>query len=124
MEEQSERDASSTEDLTRQLERTVSDLRTLAETMGAVPGGSAPRAATRRQMIVSSVVLFIVVAAVSWFIWEHWHSVVALGAPLVWVVSHSLRWRRGRRPVLTEPSERITSVVTERERDGGQPGGQ
>jgi hypothetical protein len=105
MEEQPPGDTSSAADLAAQLERAATDLHALAETIGAVPAGSALRVATRRQLIVSSVVTVILVVAVSWFILRHWHSLVALVAPLVWVVSHSIRWRRGRRPVLPGPRD-------------------
>jgi hypothetical protein len=122
MEGHPERDGSSPEDFTQQLERTVSDLRTLAETIGAVPAGAEPRVVTRRQLVVTSVVLLILAAAVSWFVWERWHSVFALVAPLVWVVSHSRCWRRGRAPLLTERSARITrGLAAEREQDGANP---
>ena len=110
------------EDLAGQLKRTVSDLRTLAETIGAVPAGAAPRVATRRQLLVTSVVLLILVAVVSWLIWERWHSLLALVAPLVWAVSHSRRWRRAPSPLLTELSERITGgLAAEREQAGANP---
>jgi uncharacterized membrane protein YdbT with pleckstrin-like domain len=114
--ERQEKEASATDDTAAQLERTFADLRSLAETVGAVPAGSATRVATRRQLVATSVVSFVVVAAICWFIWDHWHSVVALVAPLVWIIGHSLRWRRGRKPVLEEMSERVSEAANQRQK--------
>jgi hypothetical protein len=81
-------------DVAEQLQRTFADLEVLGESVGALPVGSAPRVASRRERITSSVVVLVGAAAVSWFVWDYWHSVFAAFAPLVWIVGYSLRWRR------------------------------
>jgi len=81
------------EDIAAQLERTAADLRTLGEQLGAVqPGGSAPM--TRRRATVMFTVTVAVALLVAWFIWTHWHSVLAAAAPLLWIFGHGWRWRR------------------------------
>jgi hypothetical protein len=81
-------------DVSEQLQRTFADLQALGESVGALPAGSAPRVASRRELITTSVIVLVGAVALSWFVWDHWHSVFAAIAPLVWIVGHSLRWRR------------------------------
>jgi hypothetical protein len=81
-------------DVSEQLQRTIADLQALGESVGALPAGSTPRVASRRELIATSVVMLVGAVLLSWFVWVHWHSVFAAIAPLVWIVGHSLRWRR------------------------------
>ena len=80
-------------DIARQLDKTAADLRTLAEQLGAVrPGSSKPVSPRRATMTFVTVVVLAILAA--WFIWDHWHSLLAATAPLIWIFGHGWRWRR------------------------------
>jgi Flp pilus assembly protein TadB len=86
----------STEEVAEQLAKTTADLRTLGEQLGAIPHASSRVMTLRRARIIFLLVV-VVAMLVGWFLWEQWHSLLAAFAPLVWIVGHSLRWRRRRR---------------------------
>ena len=77
----------------RQLEKTAADLRTLAEQLGAIPPGPAKQISQRRATI-TFVAVIALAALTAWFIWDHWHSLLAATAPLIWIFVHGWRWRR------------------------------
>ena|SRR5215470_3989283 len=76
----------------RQLDKTAADLRTLAEQLGAIPDGSPRAISPRRAKITFAVVVALAVLG-SWFVWAHWHSLLAAAAPLIWIFVHAWRWR-------------------------------
>jgi len=82
------------EDVGRQLETTAGDLRALAEQVGAIPPGTAPRTISPRRAQVTFAAVVTLAALAGWFVWEHWHSLLAATAPLIWVAAHGWRLRR------------------------------
>lgn len=102
------------DDVAAQLQRTFADLRTLGESVGAVPIG-APSAASRRRLWTSTIVVGVAAAATGWFIWDYWHSLFALVAPLVWIVGRSRRRRLGSGSLSDRLSARIDEQATHAE---------
>jgi hypothetical protein len=78
----------------RQLEKTAADLRTLAEQLGAIAPGPAKPISQRRATITFVAVVGLAALA-AWFIWDHWHSILAATAPLIWIFAHG--WRHTRK---------------------------
>jgi hypothetical protein len=91
--ESSPRQASPTE-VARQLDKTAADLRTLAEQLGAIPPGPA-KPVSQRRATITFVAVIALAALTAWFIWDHWHSILAATAPLIWIFVHG--WRHSRR---------------------------
>jgi hypothetical protein len=79
-------------EISAQLEKTAADLRTLAEELGAIPVGSKPISPRTARLTLVAVVCLA--GLVSWFIWNHWHSLLAATAPVIWIFVHGWRWRR------------------------------
>ena len=77
-----------------QLEKTAADLKVLGEQLGAIPPGSAAKAESQRQATFAFVGVVAVAGLAGWFIWDHWHSLLAATAPLIWIFAHGWRWRR------------------------------
>jgi hypothetical protein len=82
------------DEIASQLEKTAADLRVLGEQVGAIPPGSSAKAVSQRQATIVFVGVVVVAGLVAWFIWDHWHSLLAATAPLVWIFAHGWRWRR------------------------------
>jgi hypothetical protein len=82
------------DEIASQLEKTATDLKVLGEQLGAIPPGSSPRIVSQRQATIVFAGVVAVAALVAWFIWDHWHSVLAAIAPLIWIFVHGWRWRR------------------------------
>jgi Flp pilus assembly protein TadB len=80
--------------IAEQLEKTEADLRTLAESLGAIPSGSTPKTISPRTARITFLVLAGFAALVAWFIWDHWHSLLAATAPIIWIFVSGWRWRR------------------------------
>ena len=55
-------------DVSEQLQRTIADLQALGESVGALPAGSTPRVASRRELITTSVVMLVGAVLLSWFV--------------------------------------------------------
>ena len=85
------------EDIARQLDRTAADLRTLAEQLGAVRPG-APATVSRQRAAVTFAVVVVLAMLAAWFIWDHWHSLLAATAPLIWILGHGRRLHRRSSP--------------------------
>src|SRR6185436_10424897 len=90
------------EAIAEQLAKTAADLRTLGEQLGAI-SHTAPKEISLRRAKVTFLVAVASAALVGWFLWDHWHSLVVAFAPLIWIVGHSLRWRRSVRPRNEQP---------------------
>jgi hypothetical protein len=82
--------------LAEQLTRTTGDLRVLGEQLGAIPHAE-PKTMTPRRARVTFAFVVAIAALVGWFVWVHWHSLLAAFAPLIWVAGHGYRMRRSAR---------------------------
>jgi hypothetical protein len=82
------------DEIAPQLAKTAADLRALGEQLGAIPPGSAAPTVSQRQAKLVFVGVVAVAGLAAWFIWGHWHSVIAATAPLIWIFAHGWRWRR------------------------------
>jgi hypothetical protein len=79
-----------------QLARTAEELRALAERIGAVPPGK-PRVMSLRTARITFVAVVTAAGLASYWLWNHWHSVLLTLAPLIWILESGRRWRkRGR----------------------------
>ena len=85
-----------TDEIAAQLTKTAADLRTLGEQLGAI-SHTAPKEISPRRAKVTFLLVVAFSALIGWFLWDHWHSLVVAFAPLIWIVGHSLRWRRSAR---------------------------
>lgn len=80
------------------LEEQAAELRSLAERIGALPPPRPPRAFSPLRTFVEAFVLTGLALVLAWFLWHHWHSVLAATLPLVIVVARAFRWRPPSRP--------------------------
>ena len=83
------------DEIASQLEKTEADLRVLAEQLGAIPPGSKAQPVSPRQATIVFVGVIAAAGLAAWLIWNHWHSLFAAAAPLIWIFAHG--WRRYRR---------------------------
>ena len=79
------------------LEEQEAELRSLAEHVGALPPSRQRRPFSPLRTFVEAFVLTSLAFLFAWFLWNHWHSVVAATLPLVIVVARAFRWRPRRR---------------------------
>jgi len=88
--------------IAEQLAKTAADLRTLGEQLGAI-SHTAPKEISPRRAKITFLFVVAFAALIAWFLWDHWHSLVVAFAPLIWIIGHSLRWRRSVRPRDEQP---------------------
>lgn len=79
------------DEIRAQLEKTAADLRVLGEQLGAIPPGGAPRTMSLRTARITFAVLSAFALLVAFLIWQHWHSLFAAAAPILWIFVHA--WR-------------------------------
>jgi hypothetical protein len=80
--------------ISEQLAKTASDLRALGEELGAIPAGSRPKTVSPATARITFLAVVAVAALASWFIWNHWHSLLAAVAPIIWIFVRGWRWHR------------------------------
>jgi hypothetical protein len=90
------------EEIEEQLAKTVADLQTLGEQLGVTPRSS-PRVISLQRARVTFLIVVALAALIGWLLWEHWHSLPVATAPLIWIIGHSLRWRRNTLPPDRQP---------------------
>jgi hypothetical protein len=76
-----------------QLARTAEDLHALAEAIGAVPPGE-PKVMSLRTARITLVAVAVGAGLASYWLWNHWHSVLLTLAPVVFIFASGRRWRK------------------------------
>jgi hypothetical protein len=82
--------------LDEQLARTAEDLRALAESIGAVPPGSAANTISPRTARIILAAVVVVSGLACYWLWTRGHSVLVTLASVLWIFESGRRWRKRR----------------------------
>jgi hypothetical protein len=83
--------------LSKPLDEQAAELRSLAEHVGALPPPRPPHPFSPLRTFVEAFLLTSAGLLVAWFVWRHWHSILATTLPLLLVVARAFRWRSSSR---------------------------
>ena len=56
-----------------------------------------PKVVSPRAAKITFLIVLAIAALGSWWVWLHWHSLLVVLAPLLWIFESGRRWRKRNR---------------------------